>query len=447
MRFSHLLQTAGLVLTTAACTTTPTLIAEAPERSDQPAKIIVSGIEPGAQVDLIVERPYDWVASETLRSVTAYTANARGRIDTSVQAPEGQGEANPYTVFTSQKRTDQTPWDGATPSDVRVSADLDGDGEVDLNAEMVLPLGHRSTVEMPFDPEFEGAFITRPEGSAGKRLPVIVALGGSGGGDAAVRFAAPRFAALGYAVLALPYHSPAYFGGEAQFPSLPGNFINLPVDYVEAAVAALRKRDDIDPDRIALHGVSKGGELVLLAGSLIPDTSAGGGFCAVAAIVPSDVVWEGWGRGMPPEGAPSFSWRGEPLPFVPYEGMGAAIASLSTANPTPLRVPHDAGRAANPDRVGPASINVRAIDEPVYLLGGDADQTWDSGGMVKVIAERRKGLPTLALTFEKAGHGLSGDPFAPAATASAEARIKAWPALVNFLEENLSKTGCKNPRQ
>jgi dienelactone hydrolase len=342
---------------------------------------------------------------------------------------------------------DEAPPDGATPSDVRGLADLDGDGVDDLQAEMVLPLGHRSTVETPLGEAFPGAFLTRPEGTEGERLPAIVALGGSGGGDGAVRYAAPRLATLGYAVLGLPYHSPSYYGRERQLPELPGSFVNLSVDYVEEAVAFVRQRSDVDPDRVALYGVSKGGELVLLAASLIPDDSPGGGYCAVAAIVPSDVVWEGWGPDLPEEGAPGFSWRGESLPFVPYEGMDEAIASLRTDDPIPLRVPQDAGRAANPDRVGPATIDVAAINEPVYLLGGDADQTWDSGGMVRAIAVRRAGLPTVALAYEEAGHGLSGDAFAPEDAGTSSARVEAWPILIDFLEERLIDDACEGERR
>lgn len=435
-----------LTMLSAACATEPSLVAEAPDRSDAPVRILVRGAEPGAPVRLTVERPYDWDRARMLRSVTTYRADGRGEIDTLTDAAEG-GRGGPYAVFQTQEPADEVPPDGATPSDVRVLADLDGDGADDLEAEMVLALGHRTTVETALGPDFPGAFLTRPEGTEGSRLPVIVALGGSGGGDGAVRYAAPRLATLGYAVLGLPYHSPAYYGREPQFPGLPGSFVNLPVDYVEGAVAAVRERDDVDPNRVALYGVSKGGELVLLAASLIPDDSPGGGYCAVAAIVPSDVVWEGWGPDLPEEGAPGFSWRGEPLPFVPYEGMDEAIASLRTDDPIPLRVPQDAGRAANPDRVGPATIDVAAIGEPVYLLGGDVDQVWDSGGMVRSITERRAGLPTIALAYEQAGHRLSGDAFAPADAGTASARAEAWPALIAFLEEELANDACEGARR
>lgn len=88
----------------------------------------------------------------------------------------------------------------------------------------------------------------------------------------------------------------------------------------------------------------------------------------------------------------SFSWRGRPLPFVPYIGMAEKFAKFVTAPATVrLRVPHDRGRHANPDRAVAARINVEAIKAPVLVAGGDADNTWNSGEMAQTIAERRTG--------------------------------------------------------
>ena len=432
-----------------ACATEPALVADIPARSDLPPRILVTGAEPGAEVRLTVVRPSDWDRTKLMRSVTTYRADERRRVDTAEAAPVAGGfdRADPYGLFWTQAPQDEAPAAGTTPSDAVILADLDADGADDLRTEAILPFGHRTTVEDAFDPAFPGAFMMRPQGTEGERLPVVVALGGSGGGDGAARFMAPRLAALGYAVLGLPYYSPAWFGRDAQFPELPRDFVDLPVDYVETAIAALRQRDDVDPDRVALHGVSKGGELVLLAASLIPDDSPGGGYCAVAAIVPSDVVWEGWGDSADDElGSSGFSWRGEALPFVPYKDIGRAFASRGQEDAVPLRVPHDEGRAENPGRTEAAMIELQAIGEPIYALGGDADMTWDSGGMTRRIAERRGALPTVALAYEDADHGLSGTAYRRATPGTAAARAEAWPKLAAFLEEHMSEAGCEGAR-
>lgn len=163
------------------------------------------------------------------------------------------------------------------------------------------------------------------------------------------------------------------------------------------------------------------------------------GIDAVAAIVPSDVVWEGWGAGAG-ETRSSFSWKGKPLPFVPYEGMREALRKLSRGEPTVLRGPHDRGRAANPERVAPARIAVENIRVPVLVAGGGKDRTWASGDMTTAIANTRLAsrLRTVALVFPDAGHGLSGTGDMPADAADARAQRNIFAATVSFFKSALN---------
>jgi uncharacterized protein len=280
-----------------------------------------------------------------------------------------------------------------------------------------------------------GAFFRTPGGPG--PFPTIIVLGGSEGGDSLARRFAPAFVEQGYAVLGLPYYSPDWNGRGSQFPRLPAAFSNIPVETVERARDWLRRRADVRSDAVGVYGVSKGAELALLAGTLID------GFAAIVAIVPSDVVWEGWGPGTQPGGSSSFSWRGEPLPFVPYVGMNEELAKFSdrTARPR-LRLPHDRGRHEAPDRAVRARIAVERIDEPVLVAGGDADQTWNSGEMAQAIAERRAeaGLETVALIFTDAGHGLAGtgDAITGQFTQGDLAAQRAiWPATLEFLRRHV----------
>ena len=278
-----------------------------------------------------------------------------------------------------------------------------------------------------------GAFFMTPEGDG--PFPAIILLGGSEGGDRGARSLAPRFLAEGYAVLGVPYYSPAWGGQPQQFPDLPSAFVNIPVDKASIAKDWLAKREDVQSENIGIYGVSKGAEFALLAGSKIE------GFAAIAAIVPTDVVWEGWGAG-PYEGKlSSFSWQGEPLPFVPYDGMGEEFSNPTGPEGRPrLRLPHDKGRNANPDRAVAARIDVEAIDEPLLVAGGDADLVWNSGEMAQIIAERRAeaGLPTVSLVFTDAGHFLSGDGTSTKVDqATLEAQKVIWPATIAFFEKHL----------
>jgi hypothetical protein len=160
---------------------------------------------------------------------------------------------------------------------------------------------------------------------------------------------------------------------------------------------------------------------------------------AVAAIVPSDVIWEGWGPGSTSGETSSFSWRGEPLDFVPHKGIERAIAGVPDEDRVPMRVPHAEGRLAHPERVRAARIRVEDIDEPVFLLGGGSDQTWDSGDMAARIAATRAeaGLETDVLIFADATHGLSGPPQSPTRTRSVLAKAAGWPSLLAFFERTL----------
>jgi dienelactone hydrolase len=287
--------------------------------------------------------------------------------------------------------------------------------------------------EIAIGEELPGAFFMKPEGEG--PFPAIILLGGSEGGDSTARRKAPLFLEQGYAVLGLPYYSPAWGDQPQQIPGLPRAFAEIPVDTAEAAKTWLSDREDVRGEDIGIYGVSKGAEFALLAGSKIE------GFAAIAAIVPSDVVWEGWGTG---DGSrpSSFSWRGEALPFVQYEGMNEEFVNPTGPNGRPrLRLPHDKGRNANPQQVVAARIAVEAIDEPVFVAGGDADLVWNSGEMAQNIAERRAeaGLPTVSLVFTDAGHALSGTgaPSERRAAADTEAQQVIWPATLSFFAQNL----------
>ena len=274
-----------------------------------------------------------------------------------------------------------------------------------------------------------GSFLTLPEGEG--PFPAIIVLGGSEGSDSAARSFTRRFVPQGYAVLGLPYYGPRE-GSKGHIPGLPNAFQEIAVDQLVTARDWLRARDDIRADDIGIYGVSKGAEMGLLAGSLID------GFAAIAAIVPSDVVWEGWGS---ERKTGSFSWQGKALPWVPYEGMGEEFANPTGPNGRPrIRLPHDKGRNANPDRAVAARIKVENIDEPVLVAGGDADLVWNSGEMSQTIAERRvaAGLPTVSYVFTDAGHFLSGAGSRETGNpANGEAQKIIWPATLEFFAAHL----------
>src|SRR5262249_30069345 len=114
----------------------------------------------------------------------------------------------------------------------------------------------------PVTEPFVGTLCT-PEGRA--RHPAIVVLGGWPGGDP-MRDTARELGEHGYVAASV-----VYFGeGAAQ-----EHLIDIPVELAGRAIAAVRARDDVDAGRIAVMGMSKGGEYALLVAASYAEGEAG----------------------------------------------------------------------------------------------------------------------------------------------------------------------------
>ncbi|MFZ0737573.1 MAG: acyl-CoA thioesterase/BAAT N-terminal domain-containing protein, partial [Candidatus Acidiferrales bacterium] len=138
------------------------------------------------------------------------------------------------------------------------------------------------------------------------RFPAVITLGGSGGGLDWEMAAA--LSAHGYAGFALPY-----FG----FDPLPGSLNSIPLEYFERAIAWLCRQPEIDAGRLAVHGISRGGELALLLATKIPLLRA------VVGVVPGNVVWQGTGAPPADSSGSSAPDGGEGTPAA-RRGEGAA---------------------------------------------------------------------------------------------------------------------------
>ncbi len=427
MRLSLKIPMTSLALFLSACASqTPSLIVpKASILSGTETAIQAKGFKPNSKINIVATRIRQGLSgAEKYCSAAEFITSSDGRVDTATM-PALTGSytgTDPFGLFWSMKKCGEV--DAYSP-EVVVTVDRDLDEQIDLSASFQMVDGHSSLIEESFDENFPGAFVVRPSSDA--PLPAIFILGGSEGGDFAARILAPKFASQGYVAIGLPYYSPAWGEQPQAIPGLPKAFAEIPVEYLLDASSKLNAFEHIESGKIAVFGASKGAELALIA------ASKSDVFSAVITVVPTDVVWEGWGR---EEATSSFSWAGEPLPFVPYVGMAE---EFQKAEPD-MRGAHDRGYAAFPDKVVEAKIDVGSIKSPLFMIAGDADEVWDSGCMARNIQAERsaQNLETELFVSEDASHKLAGDPSHHNSKANADLLKEAHPAMFDFLQRHLA---------
>lgn len=357
----------------------------APDPISGAPTVRLQGFTAGAEVEVSFIRAAPDGLPPAFRATGHYRAGRDGAIDVASTPLRGDWKAQVAEApFWAMQPDANVPV--PAPGVVLIQSKSPG---VEVQVEFRLPATKPVTLE-PVK-EFAGAFLARPV-DASSPLPLIIVLGGSEGDDSKAREIAPLLAAEGYAALGLPYRSPDRGQGQA-IPGLPSLFSEIPVDRLEQVHRWALTDARVDPGRIGLWGVSKGAEFAIIAASNFPWLDA------VAAIVPSDVVWEGFGSGtLERTGTPSFSINGKPLPFVPYGAPGRGRNSKDT------------GRQQHPERVAAARLPIERFRGLLLVAGGERDQSWDSAGMSQAISDRRAehGLPTVALIYPDAAHGLSG---------------------------------------
>lgn len=264
--------------------------------------------------------------------------------------------------------------------------------------------------------------------------PALIILGGSEGGTALVRAVGREFASEGYAVLAL-----SYFGA----PGLPATAEEIPLEYFDRAIAWLARQPQVDPGRMGVFGISKGGEAALLVGSRSPQLHA------VAAGVPSSMVWRGIPAGAAATPTSTWSLGGVPIPYTPYDPtvrfdfaryMESIYALYSGALPTV-------------DAHSDAMIPVERINGPVLLISGKNDAMWPSTAMSDMVVARLQekgfGHAVEHLAYDNAGHAVSSPPALPStsgysdeavggtAAGNAAGRADMWPRLIGFFDTAL----------
>lgn len=225
-----------------------------------------------------------------------------------------------------------------------------------------------------------------------EKLPVIITLGGAEGGLSFTRNEADLMAKEGFIIMR--------FGYFKYTSATQGQILKeIRIEKVLEAIEFIKKSHLADSSRIGLLGVSKGAELALLVASVTSSVKA------VAAHVPSHVVWYGLGkkRGL---NKSSWTWKGAPLAFMPYAKPKSGWFTKRIAEF------YEAGLAAYPEQIEAAMIRVETISGPVLLTSGGKDDIWPSNFMALELKNRfdKTKFPYAVkhLDFPDAGHGLFG---------------------------------------
>jgi len=224
------------------------------------------------------------------------------------------------------------------------------------------------------------------------RVGVLVVAGSSGRVDV-VR--AQRFAQLGAVALAQQW-----FGGSGQASGI----CEIPVEEFVRGVDLLV---EAGASRVVVVGVSRGAEGALHL-AVVDDRVDG-----VVALSPSSVSWANVGPGLDGQMTParsSWSWCGEPIPFVPYDP-----AWVDPDPPVSYRALYESSLVVFAERVGVASIPIeRARAEIVAVAGGD-DQMWPSLLFAQQLEARRGGVGFELIVGKDAGHRITfpGEAAAP----------------------------------
>ena len=166
---------------------------------------------------------------------------------------------------------------------------------------------------------------------------------------------------------------------------------NYPLERIEKAMAWLKSHGNA---RIGIAGGSTTGTLALTAASLFGDISL------TIAMTPSDFVWQGFMQGKrdgckewPVEDESLFSYRGKPLPYMPFCYQHpdywhcVAAESKRTGDMVNSRKLFDDSEAVHP--IEPEEyIPVENIQGKLLLIGAEDDALWDTAKYIRRMEKR-----------------------------------------------------------
>ncbi len=388
--------------------------------ADEAAAIRATGLEAGERVairaELVDSANHHW-ASEA-----EFVADGSGVVEVGKQAPAAGSyrSVSPMGLIWSMKPAEKDAGlyrlpQGFGPQTTRIHLLRKGKEAASAQVEQVF-LGEGLRRIPVNEGALRGAFFL-PAGS--EKRPGILVLPGSEGGVPSRP--AIWLASHGYAVLAL-----AYF----HYQDLPPQLEGIPLEYFQTGIQWLASRAEVDPQRIAVSGASRGGELALQLGSMFPALRA------VVAYVPSNVRRPACCGGTAVPYA--WTWKGNPLAYLP---LGLPLQS---------------------DMAMRAAIAVENTKGPILMISGDDDGVWRSSAMADQAMGRLKAahfaFDYQHLKYAHAGHSAGRPEITPAwhegvrhpvsgremnlggtAQGDAESSIDAMPKVLEFLRKAIGE--------
>ena len=427
----------------------PMIVVDQPDALiDQSIVIALRGFTPCRPVSMTATQTY----AEALRwqSRATFVSDNNGQVHVTRQAPVSgtyEGIA-PMGLFWSMDRVPSEPRPlppGAIMLPIPIRMEAEGaDGrraETTIVRRMAGPGVTRHVIRTD---GLVGTLFLPP--GAGPHPAVLVVSGGGGGIDEG---RGAILASHGYAALSL-----GHFAVEGR----PRGLVNIPLEYFETAIGWMRAQPWFDDRLLAVWGASRGGELALLLGATFSQITA------VAAWVPSGVVFWALGLAEPGDTGPRAAWtfRGKPLPYLQENNTSGDPPPVPEPGRPVAYAPFYRSQLRDARAVERATIPVERIRGPVQLVSGGDDQMWPSSDLAEIALRRLEAhkhpFRFRHLKYPKAGHSILV-PYWPlaelrvhklvrvedlqddllfqggTAKADAEAGIDAWRDLLAFLDD------------
>ena len=220
----------------------------------------------------------------------------------------------------------------------------------------------------------------------------------------------------------------------------------IPLELFVEGLEWLRERPEVDPERVAMMGWSRGSEATQLVAIRDPQLKA------IVLGMPGSAVWPGFSWEAPWAGFDTaWTWKGSDLPYLDWSEHMVFFGDEEDYAEANRKI------LAMQDDFPETTIPVEEAQASVLMICGEADIVWQSCPMARRQLDRMQSAgrdDVTLLAYQEAGHLAFGAPIGPESElystldslggtveANAAALDDAFPKIVSFLEENLAPSG------